>query len=119
MIPRNAMPILEARKRGLRPAMPVLVSYVGSLNFENPTVYCDPGKKYDWTFLKGLEAIVFISKGCEPDFAGISDSGAHLSGFQWPAVVDREAKTAAWLIKGPDLLPMTQCNLEELAFTWN
>lgn len=42
IIPHGAQRIIDARQKGMKPAELVLVSLIGRLNENNPTVYADP-----------------------------------------------------------------------------
>lgn len=61
MIPRNGQSLLDLRKRGVVPELPVLVSLVGDLDFTNVTLYADAGASLDWRGVCGLEVEVFTS----------------------------------------------------------
>jgi len=45
--PRNAGAADRARAEGV----PLVVSFVGDTPYRFPTVFCDPGRRYDWSFL--------------------------------------------------------------------
>jgi hypothetical protein len=62
--PISALPILEARMKGFKPADMVIVSMVGRLRESNPTVYVN-GPNHDWLFVKGLEICLFCDKHCK------------------------------------------------------
>ncbi len=64
--PVNAAGLIAARNRGKRPAEPVVVSFIGRLDWPNPTVYAEPGRRYDWRFLRDLPVIVAVSKTARP-----------------------------------------------------
>lgn len=66
MTPRNASGIIAARRAGQRPADPIVVSFVGALDWSNPTVYADPGTRYDWGFLHDLSVIVAVTADRKP-----------------------------------------------------
>lgn len=65
MLPRNAASILAARQGGLKPAKPVVVSFVGSTPLDGPHVFADSGAVYDWTFLAGLRSIIVTRPGID------------------------------------------------------
>ncbi len=57
VMPYGSMPIVQARKRGQRPADMVLISMIGSLPTEvNPVVITDKQSAYEWGWLRGLHA---------------------------------------------------------------
>jgi len=49
------------RSAGEVPELPVLISLVGTLDFNNVTLYADAGAKYDWHLIAALEVEVFAS----------------------------------------------------------
>ena len=53
--PRNGENLLRMRRNGLRPDGLTLVSLVGSLDYDNYTLYRDPGTVCDWSMLAGLD----------------------------------------------------------------
>jgi hypothetical protein len=61
VIPRNAQSLVDLRMRGLVPELPVLVSLGERLDFSNVTLYADPGVRYGWRMLAGLETEIFTS----------------------------------------------------------
>lgn len=62
-LPRNAWRIVEARRQGKKPELPVFISYVGDIPSPNPTVYCDSGVRYEWNWLSGLTTYVAVKAG--------------------------------------------------------
>jgi hypothetical protein len=64
-LPRNARVIVDARARRERPALPVIVSYVGGLATPCPVVYADSGRRYDWRFLAGLATAIAVRPGVD------------------------------------------------------
>jgi len=98
MLPRNASQILLARQRdGMRPDLPVIVSFVGSLpEYENPKVFADPGVDYDWRFLFDLEVLIVVRPGidCKAAIEAIF-AVARL----YPTLVDIERKSAASILE--------------------
>lgn len=60
MIAQNAQPILDARLKGLRPADMVVVSLLGPVVVDNPTVFAEVGKTYDWRWCKGLDVCIYL-----------------------------------------------------------
>lgn len=59
--PRDSGPLVDMRKRGSVPELPVLVSFVGPLEFNNVTLRGDVTERYDWRPLAGLNVEVFAS----------------------------------------------------------
>lgn len=61
-LPKNAETLIALRtKRGV-PELPVLVSLVGKLDFENLTLIASPAERYDWQCLADLHVEVFVSE---------------------------------------------------------
>ncbi|KVU10678.1 histidine ammonia-lyase [Burkholderia ubonensis] len=58
---RNAQSLIDLRMRGIRPELPILVSLVGPLEFENVTLIADPKARYDWRVIGGLEVEVIAA----------------------------------------------------------
>lgn len=61
MIAVNAQPILDARLKGMKPADMVIVSLVGPVILDNPTVFADPAKAYDWRWVRGLDVCMYMT----------------------------------------------------------
>jgi hypothetical protein len=62
-LPRNAESLIAMRSKEPAevPALPILISLVGSLGFNNLTLYANAGTVYDWHLIAGLEVEVFAS----------------------------------------------------------
>ena len=56
---RGAWEIVEARRRGERPELPVIVSFVGGVRTLNPVVRAEPGVD-EWGYLADLVVFVFV-----------------------------------------------------------
>lgn len=54
-LPHNAEGLLNLRKNGVKPELPVLVSLIGPLNFNNVVLQADANREYAWTLIAGLE----------------------------------------------------------------
>lgn len=95
MTPRNSEPILQARMRGERPADPIVVSFVGAIDWENPQVFAEPGIEYDWRFLVDLPVYIVVKPGieCREAIRGIFRQCA-----LYPTLVDIENKTSASVV---------------------
>lgn len=60
-IPVGAKAILDARKRGLKPADDVMILTREEWKMDwSPLVYANPRRQYDWSFLKDLQSIVLL-----------------------------------------------------------
>lgn len=99
-LPRNASSIVRGRERGVRPADPVVISFVGDTGWENPHVYADSGEVYDWSFLIGLRVLIVVKPGIECQqtirdiFAACSVYRDRLGMF-YPTLIDIESQTVA------------------------
>lgn len=95
MTPRNSEPILQARMRGERPADPVVVSFVGAIDWTNPQVFAEPGIEYDWRFLVDLPVYIVVKPGieCREAIRGIFRHCA-----LYPTLVDIERQIAASVV---------------------
>lgn len=68
MIATNAEAILAARMKGLKPADMVIVSLVGPVGMDNPTVFAKPEVAYDWRWVRGLDVCLYLNDDQEwPD----------------------------------------------------
>jgi hypothetical protein len=103
---RNAQSILDARMVGMKPADAVLVSMVGALPWPNPTVYAEPGVRYDWRWAEGMDRICLVVK------PGVDASAAMRGLFNamlpyYLAVADIEAKQLLFLVDFDHGKPLT------------
>ena len=62
MIPSGAKAIIDARRRGMKPADMIIVSLIGPVDEANPTVLANPGSEYDWRWSVGLKICVFVDQ---------------------------------------------------------
>lgn len=60
-LPANAQMILDARLKGFKPADMVIVSLVGPVGADNPTVFAKLGTKYDWRWVRGLDLCLYFT----------------------------------------------------------
>jgi len=60
-LPNGAQPIIDARKRGLKPSELIIVSMIGPTGENNQTVYVNPNAAYDWRWAVGLQLCVFVN----------------------------------------------------------
>lgn len=95
MLPGNAQPILDARLGGMRPAKPIVVSYVGDTELDGPHVHARSGWRYDWRFLVDLPTIVVVKPGVE-----VRDALSEIFAVArlYPTLVDVECQNAASVI---------------------
>lgn len=63
-LPSNANSLIAMRTgdKPSVPELPVLISFVGPLEFNNLTLLATAGGKYDWHCIGGLEVEVFVSQ---------------------------------------------------------
>jgi len=61
-LPFNGQALLDLRiGSGTVPDLPILVSLVGKLGFDNLTLQANAGESYDWRLIAGLDIEVFAS----------------------------------------------------------
>jgi hypothetical protein len=60
-LPVNAQQILDARMKGFKPADMVIVSLVGPVGMENPTVFAKASKHYDWRWVRDLDLCLYFT----------------------------------------------------------
>lgn len=61
---QGMQPILELRRAGKRPALPVMVWLTRQTErFGNPSVRANVGRRYDWRALIGLDVLVQTEQG--------------------------------------------------------
>lgn len=101
-MPRNAAPILNLRLQGKAPAFGVVVSYVGDTPYQGLAhVFCDSGRRYDFGFLAGLQAIIVVRPGVDASDAIRKlwklylEESTPLDGF--PILVDIQTERLAWI----------------------
>jgi hypothetical protein len=86
----NAPEILAARMKGLKPADMVIVSLVGPVGAENPTVFAKPEAVYDWRWVRDLDVCVYLNE--EQDWADLLKAIA----LQRPAHLNLWSRTGQW-----------------------
>ncbi|WP_040039608.1 hypothetical protein [Noviherbaspirillum autotrophicum] len=130
MIASNGLPILEARKKGLKPAEMILVSLIGRINEPNHTVYAQPSKVYDWLWVRGLQVCIYAAPSVDwravarsiaferPSFLGVWDAdnrqGANVYLLPHPADIDKPQNQWRWML---DFLPWLP--FENKEFAWS
>src|SRR3972149_775637 len=60
MICTNAEIIVAARMKGKKPVDMVIVSMVGQVGVENPTVFAKVDTPYDWRWVRDLDVCVYL-----------------------------------------------------------
>lgn len=68
-LPANAQMILDARMKGFKPADMVIVSLVGPVGADNPTVFAKLGTAYDWRWVRGLDVCLYF--GGDDDWSAL------------------------------------------------
>lgn len=61
-IPNGAQPIIDARRRGQKPAEMILVSLIGPTGESNHTVFVNPDAAYDWRWAVGLQVCLMVNE---------------------------------------------------------
>lgn len=130
MIANGAQPILDARKKGMKPAEMILVSLIGRINEKNHTVYADPRKEYEWSWTRALSVCVYTSPTInwravarsiaaeQPSFLGVWDAdsrkGANVYLLPHPDDINKPQDQWRLIL---DFLPWLPFQNEE--FAWN
>jgi hypothetical protein len=97
----NAMPILDARKKGLKPVEMILVSLIGRINEPNYTVYANPTKQYEWLWARDLEVCIYASIGIQWHHVARAVASVRPSYLAiWDA--DRKQGANVYLLPHPD-----------------
>jgi hypothetical protein len=92
-LPLGAAAIAQARKKGRRPADPVVVSLCGRVGWPNPSVQVS--ERHDWTFLADLDAIVCV----KPDSKLVTETLRDMAPYPRSIVlwdVERKAGMDLW-----------------------
>ena len=64
-LPTGAVEIVEARKRGLKPAGMLIISLMGKTGESNHTIFANPNSVYDWRWIIGLDACIYFRRGID------------------------------------------------------
>lgn len=72
--PRNSAQLAVMRRDRKVPALPVLISFVGPLEFSNVTLSASADGIYNWRIIAGLDVEIFVSKS-----VAMSDVIRHLA----------------------------------------
>lgn len=92
--PNGAQQVIDARKKGFKPAELLIISLIGKANEINHTVYAASGGDYDWRWMVGISACIYVKPGVIWKPLALSVAKANPS---WLGVYDVE------LFKGADL----------------
>ena len=110
IIPNGAQKVIDARKRGFKPAEMLIISLCGTVNELNHTIYANPDADYDWRWMIGLKACIFVKSGVKwrkqtmdiaranPDWLGFYDVDRFEGAEVWagPFVDDIEKPSSQW-----------------------
>lgn len=121
ILPMGAKPILDARLRGQRPAEMLIVSLIGKTDELNHHVFANPAGDYDWRWIVGLDACIYVRPGvnwqamamqiarAKPRWLGLYDvdrfEGADVHAFPRIEDIDRPQAQWRWYL---DFLPWTR-----------
>jgi hypothetical protein len=72
--------VAQARREGMRPADPIIVSYVGPTPWQGVHVLCESGKAYDWAWSEDLTVAIVMAPGI--------DAMGAIRGCFWPCKAD-------------------------------
>lgn len=110
MLPANAGAIASARRGGLKPAKPVIVSYVGQTCWDGEHVHCESGQRYDWAWSEGLQIVIATAPGIDTRDAIFGTFWPlHFMACGYPTLIDVECQKVAHivaLIPKPTLWPV-------------
>lgn len=129
MIPNGAQQIIDARKRGMKPAEMLIVSLIGKVDELNYTIYANAQAEYEWFWVRGLKVCLYVNQKSNwkpviaamarnfPEWLGLYDvdqfKGATASYL--PRVEDIEKPKNQWRYK-LDFLPWTKWQNEQFAW---
>lgn len=86
----------------------LFVSFVGDIPWIDPTIYCDPGVRYDWkAVLQGVAHVAVVSKpGIDlRDAPQAILEAADVIGIGYPVLIDVDLKDCACIVHGLDGRP--------------
>lgn len=129
-LPNGAQAIIDARKRGMKPAEMLIVSLVGKVNETNHVIYVNPQAEYDWRWIVGLKVCVYFGSGvkwkeqlaeiakCRPEWLGMYnvDQFKGATAYYLPRADDIEKPKNQWR-HVLDFLPWTKYQNEEFAWS--
>lgn len=128
-LPAGAKAVVEARMRGFKPAELLIVSLIGPTGEANHTIHASPKGEYDWRWMVGLDACLYVKPGIDwkpiamqiakarPNWLGVYDAdrfqGADV--HAWPMVEDIGKAKSQWRYR-LHFFPWAQVQNE--AFAW-
>lgn len=89
--PRNAKAIANIEEGDT-----FVVSLVGETPIAGPHVYVDPGKRYDWRFAAGLQAVIVTRPGIK---AAQLMADLYQASQPYPTLVDFDRKVVASIVE--------------------
>jgi len=97
--PRNMRAVQLARDQDL----PLLVSFVGDTDWADPTVYCDTGARYDWSFVDArLNCWIFTRPGVDiAHTAAALLEQSHWGRHSYPLLIDVQTRALAYVVDKP------------------
>ena len=99
-LPRNAKAIIKARAKGrLQDGDCFIVSFVGTTCLEEPHVYVDSDRRYDWDFVSGLHASIVVRPGVK---AGQVMEDLYRLTVLYPNLIDFEQQIVGSLVEKAD-----------------
>jgi hypothetical protein len=110
ILPNGAKQVVDARKRGFKPAEMLIVSLIGPVDELNHTIFANPAGEYDWRWMVGLDACVFVRQGVDwrpvtmaiarakPRWLGLYDVDRFQGADVWalPKVADIDKPQSQW-----------------------
>jgi hypothetical protein len=102
---RLALPRNLRNLTGVERGSTLVVSFIGSTDFRNPTVFADSGAQYDWGFTRDLHVSILVKPGvdCTHALREIYQASSLLHGY--PQLVDVEQQHLACIV-GADPLKL-------------
>lgn len=98
-LPPGAGEIVRARLEGMKPALPVIVSFVGLTQWDGQHVFPKPGQAYDWGWTEGLQVAIVTAEGLDPTDAirgCFWPEYAHKAGY--PTLIDVELEAVSHVV---------------------
>lgn len=130
VLPNGADKILALRKRGQKPAEMLIVSLIGPTREANHHVFADPDGLYDWRWIVGLDACIFMRPGvlwkpialavamAKPHWLGVYDAtrfvGADVCALPFDEDIEKPAALWRWKL---DFLPWLPFQNHHFAFS--
>lgn len=128
-IPNGAQAVIDARKKGFKPAEMLIISLIGPTGESNHTIHASAKGDYDWRWLVGLNTCIFVNgktdwkaitrtiAASKPNWLGLYDVERFQGADVWflPVVEDIAKPAAHWRYK-LSFLPWLE--FQNQAFAW-